>query len=49
MAEPVQCDVCSQAEQERMFEAHMRAFGRLDAAILNAGVGELGEQSLHEV
>ena len=43
-AQAVRCDVSSQQQQEQMFEAHMQAYGRLDTAVLNAGIGETGER-----
>jgi NAD(P)-dependent dehydrogenase (short-subunit alcohol dehydrogenase family) len=39
----VQCDVTSDAEQERAFDRHMQRYGRLDYALLNAGIAERGE------
>ena len=38
----VQCDVTSDAEQQRAFQQHMQRFGRLDYALLNAGIAERG-------
>ena len=34
--------MCSYQQQRSLFEAHTRAYGRLDYAILNAGINELG-------
>jgi hypothetical protein len=39
----VRCDVADEAAQSAAFELHMRAFGRLDYAVLNAGVMESGD------
>lgn len=41
-AQAVPCDVCSQQQQRDLFESHMKAYGSLDVAILNAGIGEKG-------
>ena len=41
-AQAVQCDVTSDGEQERAFQQHMQRFGRLDYALLNAGIAERG-------
>ena len=43
LAQAVRCDVSCQQQQEQMFDAHMQAYGRLDTAVLNAGIGETGE------
>ncbi len=37
------CDVAAAAEQARAFADHLRAYGRLDYACLNAGVMERGD------
>ena len=42
-AQAVQCDVCNDAQQSAAFEQHMRAFGSMHLALLNAGIAELGE------
>ncbi|MEW5301523.1 MAG: hypothetical protein WDW36_004380 [Sanguina aurantia] len=36
-------DVSDQAAQEEAFNSHMARFSRLDAAVLNAGIGERGD------
>ena len=41
-AQAVPCDVCSQQQQQALFNSHMKAYGSLDIAILNAGIGEKG-------
>ncbi len=38
-----QLDVTDADAQEKAFEAHARAFSRLDAAVLCAGIGERGD------
>ena len=42
-AQAVQCDVCNDAQQSAVFDQHVKAFGSLDLAVLNAGIAELGE------
>lgn len=42
----VSCDVTSNQAQQAAFQQHLRKHGTLDIAVLNAGVMELGEQSL---
>ena len=37
-----QCNVQDDAAQEAAFAAHLRAWGRLDVAVLNAGIFEKG-------
>eukprot|EP00890_Picochlorum_soloecismus_P006507 jgi/Picsp_1/6858/NSC_04195-R1_arp protein len=37
------CDVTCVAAQRRAFAKHLNKFGRLDIAVLNAGVGETGD------
>ena len=39
----MQCDVCNDAQQSAVFDQHVKAFGSLDLAVLNAGIAELGE------
>ena len=36
---PVQCDVTSWEDQERLVSASLDAFGRIDVALANAGIG----------
>ena len=38
----VQCNVQSDAAQEMAFQRHLKAWGCLDVAILNAGIFEKG-------
>ena len=45
-AQAIQCDVTDQEQQKEVFTKHMEQFGRLDIAVLNAGVGEAGEFQL---
>jgi NAD(P)-dependent dehydrogenase (short-subunit alcohol dehydrogenase family) len=45
-AEAAQCDVRDDSAQQAVFEAHHRRFGRLDIAILNAGIFEKGDLPL---
>jgi NAD(P)-dependent dehydrogenase (short-subunit alcohol dehydrogenase family) len=35
-------DVCDSEAQTRAFSQHMAKFGRMDVAVLNAGIGEKG-------
>ena len=44
-ARAVAVDVCNYQQQRDMFEGHLKAYGALDFAILNAGVGEQGVHS----
>eukprot|EP00887_Chlorella_sp_A99_P002267 scaffold10.g2267.t1 len=37
------CDLTDRAAQAAAFRAHMERWGRLDAAVLNAGIGESGD------
>ena len=37
-----QCNVADAGAQEAAFELHLRTWGRLDAAVLNAGIVENG-------
>ena len=37
-----QCNVQADSAQEAAFAAHLRAWGRLDVAVLNAGIFEKG-------
>jgi hypothetical protein len=39
----VHCDVANAEQQAGAFSAHLRRFGRLDYALLNAGIGEAGD------
>ena len=41
-AQAAQCDVCNDAQQSAVFDQHVKAFGSLDLAVLNAGIAELG-------
>ena len=41
-AQAVTVDVCVYQQQRDMFEAHMKAYGKLDFAVLNAGIAETG-------
>ena len=41
-AQAVVVDVCDYQQQREMFQAHLKAFGKLDYAVLNAGIGEQG-------
>jgi len=38
----VQCNIQSDAAQETAFQRHLKAWGCLDVAILNAGIFEKG-------
>lgn len=40
-----QCDVTNDSAQQAIFEDHCRRHGRLDIAILNAGIFEKGDHS----
>ena len=41
-AQAVTCDMCSYQQQRDLFASHVKAYGKLDYAILNAGIGEVG-------
>jgi len=43
-AQAVQCDVSDEQQQQEVFHRHLEEFGRLDIAILNAGIGDQGIQ-----
>eukprot|EP00891_Asterochloris_glomerata_P004125 jgi/Astpho2/4125/e_gw1.00063.43.1_t len=43
-AQAVQCDVCNDAQQSAVFDQHVKAFGSLDLAVLNAGIAELASR-----
>ena len=42
-AQAIQCDVTDFKQQEEVFARHMQQYGRLDIAILNAGIGDVGK------
>ena len=42
-AAAAQCDVADPQQQLAAFQRHMRQWGRLDYALLNAGIGERGD------
>lgn len=42
----VQCDVTDSLAQAQAFAQHMHRWGRLDYALLNAGIAERGAQGL---
>jgi len=41
-AQALQCDVSDEQQQQEVFQTHLEEFGRLDIAILNAGIGDQG-------
>lgn len=43
----VHCDVRCEESQRHLFQRHMQAYGRLDIAILNAGIMESGDFLAH--
>ncbi len=38
----IQCDVSNEQQQQEVFQRHMEQYGRMDIAILNAGIGDQG-------
>ncbi|KAA6421915.1 MAG: zinc-binding alcohol dehydrogenase domain-containing 2-like [Trebouxia sp. A1-2] len=42
-AQALQCDVSDEQQQQEVFQRHLKEFGRLDIAILNAGIGDQGD------
>ena len=44
-AQAIQCDVSNEQQQQEAFDMHMQQFRRLDIAILNAGIGDTGENT----